>query len=224
MSQTRHPALAALACLSLVACGGYDETLEYDSGANPPPPVEGTNSLPIVAGDPPEGTAVGISWHFAPAAADPDGDPLLFSVENAPPWATFEPATGLLMGTPDEGDVGTWENVVLSVSDGVNVVSLPPFDIEVAANGAATGTATLSWTPPTERSDGSPIGELAGYRVLYGPASRAYVFETKLDNPGLTRFVVETLGMGAWYFAVTAIDTDGLESLPSQEVSKRIGG
>lgn len=220
----KKTAIPALACLSLAACGGYDETLEYESGGDPPPPAQVVNSPPVVQGDPPDGTAVGVSWHFVPEAADPDADPLQYSVENAPPWATFDPATGLLIGTPDEGDVGNWEDVRVSVSDGINTVTLPAFDIVVAANGAATGTATLSWTPPTERSDGSPIGELAGYRVLYGPSSRYYVFEAKLDNPGLTRYVVETLGKGHWYFAITAVAADGLESVPSEEVSKRIGG
>jgi len=30
------------------------------------------------------------------------------------------------------------------------------------------GTALLSWTAPTENSDGSPLTDLAGYKIHYG--------------------------------------------------------
>jgi hypothetical protein len=83
-----------------------------------------------------------------------------------------------------------------------------------------TGSVTLSWLAPTERVDGSPIGQLAGYRILFGQISRAYDRDIRLDNPGLTRYVIEGLGSGTWYFAMTTITSDGLESAPSAEASK----
>src|SRR5690606_18763121 len=70
-----------------------------------------------------------------------DGDPLLFSVENAPAWTSFDASTGELAGLPDEGDVGTHDGIVITVSDGAEEAALGPFSIEV--------TAPSTNTPPT---------------------------------------------------------------------------
>jgi hypothetical protein len=203
------PWLAVLFLL-LSACGGGEDS---DRSANQAPVISGTPSSQATAGR---------SWSFQPSLSDPDGDTLTVSATNLPGWLTLNPSTGLVQGTPGEGDVRTWSNIRLAVSDGIASATLPAFSINVLPTGAAMGTATLSWSPPTERADGSPIGELAGYEVLYGQQSRNYDTTIELNNPGLTRYVIEGLGPGTWYFAVKAVTTDGLESAPSQEVSKRI--
>lgn len=84
------------------------------------------------------------------------------------------------------------------------------------------GAVTLSWTPPTQRVDGSPLGALAAYRILYGQASGQYDHMIRVDSPGIVRYVVEGLAPGTWHFAISAIAVDGLESSPSMEVSKTI--
>jgi hypothetical protein len=84
------------------------------------------------------------------------------------------------------------------------------------------GSATLSWNPPTERTDGTPLSALSGYKIVYGPYSRNYRYAIDLDNPGLTRYFIDGLGPGTWYFAVIAIDSQGMQSTPSAEVSKTI--
>jgi hypothetical protein len=60
--------------------------------------------------------------------------------------------------------------------------------------------------------------------VLYGRGSGKYDRAAEIDNPGVTRYVVEDLGPGNWFFAVTVKTADGLESAPSAEVRKRIDG
>jgi len=84
------------------------------------------------------------------------------------------------------------------------------------------GAATLSWTPPTTRADGSPIGRLAGYRILYGPTSGRYERVAAIDNPGISIYVIDGLAPGTWYFAIQSVTSDGLVSAPSEEVSKSI--
>jgi hypothetical protein len=79
------------------------------------------------------------------------------------------------------------------------------------------GEARLSWVPPTEREDGSPIGEALTYRVLWGQDSRQYDHSEMVSE---TEYTVADLGPGVWYFAVTAIDAGGLESDYSAEASK----
>ncbi len=92
--------------------------------------------------------------------------------------------------------------------------------------GTVAGTATLSWTAPTTRSDGSslnPATDLSKYRLYYGTVSRNYSQAVDIPNPGttiITRSV--NLSSGKYYFAVTVVDTAGQESGYSTEVSKTI--
>jgi hypothetical protein len=232
MSKTQllAPLCAAVACTLLSACGGGSGSQHHSPGTGTPlPPVEspmpsGDNQAPEISGTPLEATTVASAWSFQPSTNDPDGDAIQFTVENAPDWMEFDPATGQLAGTPGEGDLGTYDDIIISVTDGLATVSLPPFSVEVLPEGAPSGSATLSWTPPTERVDGSPIGTLAGYRVLYGRGSGKYDQSAEIDNPSITRYVLENLAPGNWFFAVTVRTTDGLESAPSAEVRKRIQG
>lgn len=82
-----------------------------------------------------------------------------------------------------------------------------------------TGSATVSWSAPTTKADGSPLSGLAGYRVLYGQSSGTYTQSIAASASPLT---VPNLGAGAWFFVVKAIDSAGLESAASVEVSKTI--
>jgi hypothetical protein len=36
----------------------------------------------------------------------------------------------------------------------------------------SNGRATLSWTAPTENTDGTTLANLAGYRIRYGTSAR----------------------------------------------------
>ncbi len=38
----------------------------------------------------------------------------------------------------------------------------------------SAGDATLSWDPPTTNADGTPLTDLAGYRIYYGTSSGSY--------------------------------------------------
>ena len=84
------------------------------------------------------------------------------------------------------------------------------------------GSATLRWTPPVEREDGSVLDNLAGYRINYGTNQNDLSTAVVIDNPGIDTYVVENLGAGTWYFAVTAFDADGRESQFSNLAFKEI--
>ena len=45
----------------------------------------------------------------------------------------------------------------------------------------AVGSATLSWTPPTQNMDGTPLTNLAGYRVYWGTSLGDYPNSTTLN-------------------------------------------
>lgn len=181
------------------------------------------NNAPVISGAPATTVQEGSSYAFAPAANDADGNTLVFSITNKPVWATFNTTTGSLTGTPGSTHVGTTSGIVISVSDGKTSASLPAFAITVSAKVVTYGTATLSWLPPTERMDGSALTNLSGYTIYYGTASGQYTQSIRLNNPGLSSYVVENLPSGfTYYFAITALDASGLESSHSVEGSKRI--
>jgi len=81
-----------------------------------------------------------------------------------------------------------------------------------------TASVTLAWQPPTENTNGTPITDLAGYKIHYGTASANYTQVVSVDNSGLTRYVLENLAKGTYYFAITAFNSKGLESDLSGEV------
>jgi hypothetical protein len=97
---------------------------------------------------------------------------------------------------------------------------LAAFDITVQAVG--NGAATLSWTAPTRRTDGSPLTDLAGFKVYWGRRSGSFPNTADVGNPGITTYVVDNLSSGTWYFATTAYDANGLESDYSNVASKTI--
>lgn len=83
------------------------------------------------------------------------------------------------------------------------------------------GDATLSWDAPTTNKDGSPLIDLAGYKVYYGTTSRNY--SQNIDVGNVTTYKVTNLTEGlTYYFAVTAYDTSRNESNYSNEASKTI--
>ena len=74
----------------------------------------------------------------------------------------------------------------------------------------STGSVTLSWDAPTTNSDGSPLSDLAGYKVYYGTSSGNYTNSVDVGN--IAGSSVSSLTPGSWCFSVTAYDTSGNES------------
>ncbi len=81
------------------------------------------------------------------------------------------------------------------------------------------GSAVVGWVAPTTKADGTPLTDLAGYRVQYGPATGLYTASVSASADALSA-VVPGLSAGAWFFAVRATNTSGVESTSSTEVSK----
>ncbi len=211
------PALALLCGSLLSAClgGGSDSDQPVTAG-------DSANSAPTISGSPPTQVTAGQRYSFTPNASDPDGDRLSFSASNLPSWVTLDSGTGNVSGTPSDADVGSYRDISISVSDGTTTIRLGPFTIEVLAEGAATGAATLSWTAPTENDDGTPLTDLAGYRLYWGTTPGSYPNSVTIDNPGVTTYVVENLVSGTYEFAATAFNTAGVESRLSNPATKTV--
>lgn len=178
------------------------------------------NAAPQISGNPPPSVLANNDYTFTPQASDSDGDSLSFSVGGLPSWASFDDANGRLYGTPGDGDVGNYSGITITVSDGEDSASLGPFAISVDA--VTLGSATLSWTPPTQNTDGTPLTDLSGYRIYWGTSPGSYPNSVTIDQAGVTTYVVENLVPGTYEFVSTAINADGVESDYSNPATKTV--
>jgi VCBS repeat-containing protein len=109
--------------------------------------INPVNDAPIISGTPDATVAEDTAYSFTPIATDVDiGYAHTFIINDKRPlWANFEPKTGALTGTPDNSAVGSYEDIVISVTDGIDRVALDPFTLTVTnTNDAPEGEVTIS--------------------------------------------------------------------------------
>ena len=192
---------------------GPTETESAPPGGGASPPTGSQNTPPVITGTPPVSIVEGTTYRFVPTLFDADGDALTATVSGLPRWATFNSTTGRVRGTPGAGDVGLYENIVITVSDGQDQASLGPFSVLVQA--IASSSVTLSWTPPTANTDGSQLTDLDGYELRWGTAGSGLGQSIRLSNPGLSRYVLDGIAPGDYEFVIFAINAQGVYSSPS---------
>ncbi|HET7202979.1 MAG TPA: putative Ig domain-containing protein, partial [Steroidobacteraceae bacterium] len=100
-------------------------------------------------------------------------------------WASFSRSTGLLSGTPGSGTAGSYANIRISVTDGLNVSSLPAFSITV--------TSTQN---ETDLVSGSPT--ISGYPPTSVEAGAAYVFVPTASDPNQQPLTFSITNRPAW--------------------------
>lgn len=178
------------------------------------------NIAPTITGTPATSAVLGASYSFTPTANDANGDTLGFSITNKPSWATFNTATGALSGTPNSA--GTFANVTIKVTDSKGAsASLSPFTITVSA--ANNGAATLTWTAPTQNTDGTPLTDLSGYTIYYGTNAGSLTSTVAINSASTVTYTVTGLAVGStYYFAITSKNSSGVESSLSSVASKTI--
>ena len=123
--------------------------------------VINTNDSPIITGTPNTTVNEDSLYSFVAVGSDIDlGDTLTYSVTNKPSWATLNATTGELSGTPENNNVGDFNDIVISLSDGTELISLPTFNISVINTNDApiiSGTPNSSVIDNTEYSF-TPVG------------------------------------------------------------------
>ncbi len=156
-----------------ITVSGTSTTPTTPPPTEPTPPTSPTNTAPTISGSPATTVNAGSAYSFKPTAADANNDPLTYSIASKPSWATFSTSSGLLSGTPGATNAGVYGNIVISVSDGKATTSLPAFALTVKSV-VVTGSAMISWLPPTTNTDGTALTNLAGYRIsVWHVADRA---------------------------------------------------
>ena len=87
-----------------------------------------------------------------------------------------------------------------------------------------SGSANVSWTAPTKNVDGSPLTNLARFKIVYGTSSSSLTNSTIVDDITRTSATVSSLSPGTWYFAMRAVNTSGAESANSNVATKAVTG
>jgi Putative Ig domain len=217
--------LPAVTVALIHGCGGGGEkTAMEPTKASEPVATDSTqaaNRAPTINRIGDEYARVGETYSYQPIAGDPDGDPLMFTATNLPPWASIDPRNGQITGTPGPADEGVYESITVLVADAGRRSESAPFSITVIGD-AASGVATLQWEAPPSKLDGSPLDDLAGYRILYGRNPSDLDNSVLINDPAITSYEFTTLTKGLWYFSVVAVNSGGLEGPPTVVTTKSI--
>lgn len=106
-----------------------------------------------------------------------------------------------------------------SLDDGATATTttttaLTPTPPSVTVSLTPPPSVTISWTPPVARSDGFSLdmAEIGGYRLYRGTTSGNYTDIVDISDRTTQQFTV-ALPSGAYYFVMTAYDTEGRESV-----------
>nr|WP_228258973.1 fibronectin type III domain-containing protein [Marinobacter sp. JH2] len=79
---------------------------------------------------------------------------------------------------------------------------------------------TLVWSAPLTREDGSSlaVGQIAEYRIYYRLKYKDRFNVIPITDTSNTRYPLKGLPPGAYEFAITTVDAEGLESRRSESV------
>ena len=81
--------------------------------------------------------------------------------------------------------------------------------------------ATFSWSPPTTNTDGTPLTDLAGFK-LYSGANGVGTLVTTITSPSATSYQLTGLAVGNYSWYLTAYNSSNIESGPSNNATKSI--
>lgn len=155
-----HKVFVRLRYRSNTGVWSYQDFTYYAAGDNHAPVV--TKRTPVSR------INVGKLYQFTPLVTEVDGEKKTFSITNKPNWASFDPATGKLSGTPSDADAGTTQNINIRVSDergatvdvatfNVLVNRLPAFASAPSPQSSARVGSLYSFTPVASDPDGDRI-------------------------------------------------------------------
>jgi RHS repeat-associated protein len=117
-----------------------------------------SNRPPVITSTPHPGDSVGHLYAYDIQAHDPDGDPIAFSLDQAPPGLSINPITGTVRWVPQEDQLGP-NTVTVRVTDTFGAFTTQRFTVTV--RGVEAPPLIIS-TPPTQAA----IGQAYAYQVI----------------------------------------------------------
>ncbi len=133
-----------------------------------------------------------------------------------------------------DGSLGTGASLEIQLSTGTHTITASVTDsddlsvtsqISSSVNAPAYGDALLSWNPPTQNTDDSNLTDLSGFVIYYGQSSTNLDQTISITSANQTQYLIESLPtQTTFYFAITAVNSLGIESELSNVSSKFISG
>jgi RHS repeat-associated protein len=122
---------------SALVVQAYTLTVTAATTENASPKIESTPRLSIAVGD---------QYVYAVQGADPDGDPLTYSLDTAPGGMSIDPVTGVVTWTPAGNQLGN-STVKVRVEDGRGGFATQEFVVAVIGTVTQNTAPTITSTP-----------------------------------------------------------------------------
>ena len=138
-------------------------------------------------------------------------------------------STAIVWTSDLDGEIGQGSTIDAQLSVGHHIITATAADSEALSQQAsiqfdvnpAADPTVLSWVAPTEYTDNSALLNLAGFKIYYGTSEGNLIHSVSINDPSVTSYQLDQLQSNTtYYFAVTAIDSLGIESDYSATVSK----
>ena len=113
------------------ACGVSSGSVTAATPATVDVPAISNNAPPSIVIAAVADAQVGAAFDYQPVAQDPESDTLRFTAVNLPTWASLDPTSGHISGTPGPNDAGLYESISITVADATHKVVTAPFSIVV---------------------------------------------------------------------------------------------
>lgn len=85
-----------------------------------------------------------------------------------------------------------------------------------------SGTATINWTVPTTNTDGSPLTDLAGYKIYRSILGSPESLIKTIASPSTVTYVDGPLTPATYGYTMTSINTGNIESDHTNQATKTI--
>lgn len=124
------------------------------------------------------------------------------------PYSALGPSSQVVVKS-----TGKWTAFSL-ITEAPKPVAPPPPPVVVST----TATILVTWSAPTTNVDGSSLTDLTSYNIYMG-ASASNMSAIGHTKAGTTSFTTQPLGVGTYYFTVSAVNSSGVESDKTGPVS-----
>jgi RHS repeat-associated protein len=165
---------------------------------------------PSITSTPPQAATVGAQYSYDATGTDPDGTPLVWSLDAAPAGMAIDPTRGMIRWTPTADELGS-QNVVLRLTNGegqsvtqsftvtVRLIDVPPDITSEPPTQAGVGQA-YSYAVRASDVDGDPLT----FSLTAGPAGM-----TIDPTTGLIRWTPTSAQVGTQSAEVLVTDGRG---------------
>jgi hypothetical protein len=156
-----------------------------------------------ISGQPATSVTVDQTYSFTPSVSGSRYYRLRYSISGKPSWMSFSSYRGTLYGIPHTANVGTYSNIVITVTDGRRTAQLAPFAI------AVKGTTTTPTPEPTPTPTTNTAPTITGAPATSVTVGTAYSFKPTAADANGDALTYSISGLPSW---ATFSGTTGLLS------------